>query len=53
MEVINFKNIGNTFLKRKALEILSAGVNSAMPDRILPQSVSYQYGKLKIKEDYF
>ena len=53
MEILNLEEIGTTPLRRSALEILAAGVESVMPERVLSQYVNYIDGKLKIKNDEF
>lgn len=53
MIIKNFNEIGNTPLRHKALEILLAGIDSVMPDKVLPLSVKYKEGKLNIQGDSF
>jgi len=53
MIIKNFKEIGNTPLRKDALEVLVAGVESVMPNEILPKYVNYREGVLTIKNDRF
>lgn len=51
--MINIENIGDTSLKKSALEILTAGIESVLPNVILPKYVNYDEGKLSINGETF
>ncbi|MCL5018851.1 MAG: DUF4147 domain-containing protein [Candidatus Pacearchaeota archaeon] len=49
----NFNELGKDPLRKKTLEILLEGIDSVMPDKILPRLVKYSSGKLSIYEEEF